>query len=366
MNAVFHPKEKIPVAILGATGSVGQRFVELLSNHPWFQIVALAASERSLGKSYGEAVNWLMPTTLPREIANMPVLACNPTIQGKLAFSALDSSVAGEIENSFAEAGWLVVSNARNHRMQPDVPLLIPEVNSDHLKLLNKQKFPQGKIITNPNCSTIGLALALKPLYDLFGLKSVHVVTMQAVSGAGYPGVASMDIMDNVIPFISGEEQKMESEPLKIFGRYREDGIEPAIFSISAHCNRVAVMDGHTECVSIKLSEKANEKDIIDAWNSFSAEPQSLNLPFAPKRPIHYLEEKNFPQPKLHRNLDKGMAVAIGRLRKCPLFDFKFAILSHNTIRGAAGGAILCAEQLLSGYNFTLFEGGSQNNKGCQ
>lgn len=340
-------KNKIPVAVLGATGSVGQRFIELLSNHPWFAISAIAASERSVGKKYREAVNWLMPSNLPKEIGEMEVVACDPGIPGKIAFSALDAAVAGEIETRFAEAGWTVVSNARNHRMQPDVPLLVPEINIDHLKLLDMQKH-QGKIITNPNCSTIGLALALKPLYDQFGLEAVHVVTMQAVSGAGYPGISSLDIMDNVIPFINGEEQKMESEPLKILGTFCDGRIQNASFGISAQCNRVAVVDGHMECVSVKLKRKASPVDLVAAWNSFTSEAQRLNLPLAPVQPIYYFEEPHFPQPKLHRNLDKGMAVAIGRLRPCPLFDFKFTILSHNTIRGAAGGALLCAEACIS------------------
>lgn len=338
--------EKIPVAILGATGSVGQRFIELLSDHPWFTIVSLAASEKSIGKPYREAVNWLMSKPIPEAIRNMEVLSCHSEIPGVLAFSALDASVAGEIEEKFAAAGWTVVSNARNHRMHPDVPLLIPEVNIEHLKLLDHQKSKKGKIITNPNCSTIGIALALKPLYDHFGIEAVHVVTMQAISGAGYPGVASMDIMDNVIPFINGEEQKIESEPLKILGTYRDGRIHNASFAISAQCNRVAVTDGHTACISVKLKQKVGKEEIIAAWTSFRGEAQKLRLPMAPAQPIHYFDEMNFPQPKLHRHIDKGMAVAVGRLRPCPLFDFKFTILSHNTIRGAAGGAILCAESI--------------------
>lgn len=344
----MHFREKIPVAILGATGSVGQRFIELLSRHPWFDIVALAASERSAGKPYREAVNWLMPTPLPKHIAEMPVQSCLPDLPCSLVFSGLDSSVAGDIETSFAKAGYCVVSNARNHRMQPDVPLLIPEVNSSHLELMKSQKFPRGAIITNPNCVVIGLALALKPIYDSFGIDAVHVVTMQAVSGAGYPGVSSMDIMDNVIPFINGEEHKIETESLKILGTLKNNLIEPAPIKISAHCNRVAVTDGHMACVSLKLKSKASRQDLIQTWREYTGDVHHMALPLAPKHPIHYFEEHHFPQPKLHRDLDKGMAVSIGRLRECPLFDFKFTILSHNTIRGAAGGAILCAELLLT------------------
>lgn len=346
-NASFQPLKKNPVAILGATGSVGQRFVELLANHPWFEIASIAASERSVGKKYGEVCNWLMPTPLPQAIADMKVSACKPGIAGKLAFSALDSSVAGDIEQDFANAGYVVVSNASNHRMHPDVPLLIPEVNGDHLGMIPQQRFNGGMIVANPNCSAIGLCIALKPIFETFGLESVHVVTMQAISGAGYPGMASIDIMDNVIPHIGGEEHKLETEPLKIFGRITEGKIVPATFAMSAHCNRVAVTDGHMECVSIKLKNKASKQEIINAWQSFTSEAQRLMLPSAPKHPIHYLEGDASPQPRLHRHRDKGMAVSVGRLRECPLFDYKFVLLSHNTIRGAAGGALLCAELLM-------------------
>lgn len=339
--------KRIPVGILGATGAVGQRFVELLSKHPWFKIVALAASERSAGKPYGQAVNWLMPSSLPPEIESMQVTLCTPNLPCRLVFSGLDSSVAGEVETSFAKSGYAVVSNARNHRMNADVPLLIPEINPDHLELIKLQKYGKGSIVTDPNCSVMGLALALKPLYDKFGIEAVHVVTMQAISGAGYPGVASLDIMDNVVPFISGEEEKMETEPLKIFGKHQDGAIVPAQFKISAHCNRVAVNDGHTECVSVKFKHKPAKQEVIEAWKTFSGEPQQLKLPLAPEKPITYFEEERFPQPKLHRHLDKGMTVSIGRLRECPLFDYKFTILSHNTIRGAAGAAILNAELMV-------------------
>lgn len=339
-------KMKIPVAILGATGSVGQRFIELLVNHPWFEIKALAASERSAGKPYREAVNWLMPSALPSHIGDMIVQPCEPNLPCEWVFSGLDSSVAGEIETHFLNAGYTVHSNARNHRMRADVPLLVPEVNSDHLPLIFQQK-TKGKIITNPNCSTIGLTIALKPLADAFGLESVHVVTLQAISGAGYPGVASLDIMDNVVPHINGEEQKLETETLKILGRYEQNRIEHCAFKISAHCNRVPVNDGHLECVSVKLKSKATAKEVIAAWREFRGLPQKLHLPLAPQSPLYYFEETAYPQPKLHRLLDKGMAVSIGRLRECPIFDYKFALLSHNTIRGAAGGAILNAELML-------------------
>ncbi len=339
MGSDLHFRDKIRVGILGATGTVGQKFVELLGHHPWFEVTAVAASEKSVGKHYADAVNWLMSSPIPPHIATQEVKHCLPDLPCQIVFSGLDSSVAGEIETKFAEAGYIVVSNSRNHRMDPAVPLLVPEVNSHHLEVMQKQPFPKGKIITNPNCSVIGLVMALKPLQDHFGIEAVHVTTMQAISGAGYPGVASLDIMDNVVPFISGEEHKMETEPLKIMA--------PAEFKISAQCNRVLVTDGHVECVSVKLKQKAAKADLIEAWRNFTSEAQTLQLPMAPERPIHYFEKENYPQPKLHRMLDKGMAVSIGRLRECPLFDYKFVLLSHNTIRGAAGGAILNAELLI-------------------
>lgn len=335
--------QKIPVGILGATGSVGQRFLELLSNHPWFEVVELAASNKSAGKKYSEATNWIMQSPLPEKFANMIVKKCEPNFDAKIIFSGLDASVAGEIETAFAEAGYYVISNARNHRFDDDVPLMIPEVNSDHLELLKSQKY-KGGIVTNPNCSTIGLALALKPLHDNFGIEVVNVVTMQAVSGAGYPGLPSMDIIDNVIPFISGEEKKMETEPLKILGKFNSNKIEFADFKISAQCNRVAVIDGHTECVQVKLKTKTTVEEIIKVWKEFKSIPQELGLPSAPENPIVYFYEEKYPQPKVHRYIEKGMATSIGRLRECPIFDFKFVILSHNTIRGAAGGTILIAE----------------------
>lgn len=335
--------KKISVGILGATGSVGQRFIELLSIHPYFELAELGASGRSAGKKYSDAVNWIMQTPLPENLCNLIVKECTPDFESKIIFSGLDASVAGEIETQFAEAGYFVISNARNHRFDSDVPLLIPEINFDHLSLLRTQKY-KGGIVTNPNCSTIGLAMALKPLHDNFGLEAVNVVTMQAISGAGYPGISSMDILDNVIPFIGGEEEKLETEPAKILGKFYSGGIELADFKISAQCNRVPVIDGHTECVQVKLKTKPTMEEIKKVWREFRSKPQELKLPSAPINPIHYYEEDKYPQAKIHRNLENGMGVAIGRLRECPLFDFKFVILSHNTIRGAAGGTILIAE----------------------
>ena len=335
---------KIPVGILGATGSVGQKFISLLANHPWFEIAEVAASERSAGKIYKQAVNWVLSSPLPEFVGELTVQECEPNLKSKIIFSGLDSGVAGPIEEAFAKKGYFVVSNSKNHRMDKDVPLLVPEINADHLELIKIQNYNGGCIVTNPNCSTIGMVLALKPLHDNFELEAVNVVTMQALSGAGYPGVASLDIIDNVIPFISGEEPKLESEPLKILGILDKDHIQNVDIKISAQCNRVAVVDGHLECVQVKLKKKATKEEIISIWRNFSAEPQKYNLPTAPLNPIYYFDEEKYPQPRIHRDLDKGMAASVGRLREDNLFDFKFVVLSHNTNRGAAGGAILCAE----------------------
>ena len=304
----------IPVGILGATGVVGQKLIELLALHPWFTLVALCASDKSVGQM----------------LAGYPIRPCIPDLPCKLVFSALDASSAGPIEEQFAKAGYLVVTNASSHRMDPDVPLLIPEVNSSHLEMIRGKR---GAIIANPNCSTIGLVLALKPLFDRFGLKRVNVVTLQALSGAG-KGARELDIEDSVIPFIRGEEEKIECEPRKILG---------GSFKISAQCNRVNVSDGHLECVSVELERKATKEELKEAWESF----RGLDLPFAPKKPILYLEQDDFPQPKLHRMYEGGMGICVGRLRPCMLFDYKFVVLSHNTVRGAAGGALLCAEMIV-------------------
>ena len=348
---------KINVAVLGATGSVGQKFIELLANHPWFELIEVAASNRSANKKYGEAANWFMQTPIPDKIKNMEVKECIPNLTAKVVFSGLDSSVAGEIEEKFANAGYAVISNSKNHRFDENVPLMIPEVNADHLAMLKNQS--NGYIVTNPNCSTIGMVMALKPLHDKFGIEKVNVVTMQAISGAGYPGVPSLDIYDNVVPFIDGEEPKLEKEPLKILGKLNSSNkVDLADIQISAQCNRVAVTDGHTECVQIKFRKAPTNDEIIEAWTNYRGEPQRLNLPTAPKQPIHYFEENRFPQPKTHRNLEGGMAVSVGRLRECSLFDYKFVVLSHNTVRGAAGGTILIAELMkeknLLNSNFVL------------
>ena len=330
--------KKIPVGILGATGMVGQKFVELLANHPQFEIQALAASSKSEGKPYRDAMRWMMTTPLPERIAKMEVVGCDGKLPCQILFSGLDSGVAGVIEQHFAKNGHLIISNSKNHRMHPDVPLVIPEINGEHLSLIDRQNFG-GSIITNPNCSVIGIAMALKPLLDRFGIEKVHATTLQAVSGAGYPGIASFDILDNVIPFIEGEEEKIEKEPLKILG----DIDRPYPMQISAQCNRVAVMDGHLACLSVQLKSKASPQEIIESWNTFP----SISTYSAPVQPLIYLSDQKHPQPKLHRHLGQGMSVSLGRLRPCSIFDWKFVILSHNTIRGAAGCAVLNAELLL-------------------
>ena len=338
---------RIPVAILGATGSVGQRFVSLLANHPWFKIAHLTASERSAGKPYGEAVRWLQQAPLPREIAAMPLLPTEP-FAVPLAFSAMDAAAAGPAEAAFARAGVLVVSNAKSHRYDADVPLLVPEVNAEHLAAASLQQYGAGAILTNPNCSTIGIVLALKPIADAFGLRRVHVVTLQAVSGAGLPGVPSFEILDNVIPYIADEEEKIERETLKILGGFDGKAFKDASIVVSAACHRVAVIDGHTLAISVETERKASTAEIRAAWEDFRAEPQELGLPSAPQRPIHYHERSDAPQPRLHRDLEGGMATSIGRLRPCANFGHKFVALSHNTVRGAAGGAILVAELAMS------------------
>ena len=338
--------KKLPVAILGATGMVGQKFLELLQDHPWFEIQELGASINNEKKKLKDVPNLKNKHLLSSNILNIELKVCEPNFSSPLIFSALDSTVAYEIEEKFRNAGYTVISNASAHRMSDFVPLIIPEVNPEHLSLVSFQE--NGQIITNPNCSTIGLCLALKPLIDLFDVDQVHVTTMQAISGAGYPGVASLDILDNVIPFISNEEEKLENEPLKIFGTLHEKNIFPRSLKISAQCNRVAVQDGHTACISLSLKKQSSIDQIIKAWNDYQGLPQKLNLPSAPKKPVIYLEDPSYPQPKLHRSLENGMAVSIGRLRKCPILDYKFTILSHNTIRGAAGSTILIGELLYS------------------
>lgn len=351
----MHAQSRIPVAVLGATGMVGQRFIELLSNHPWFELVALAASESHGGRAYGEATRWRLPgTEMPTAAALLPVLPCRPTAlpHVKIVFSALPGEVAGEIEVDFARAGMAVFSNAKNYRMAPDVPLIVPEVNADHAaSIIHQRKLRgwSGSIVTNANCSATPLVMALKPLQQAFGVRKVLVTTLQAISGAGYPGMPSYDILDNAIPFISGEEEKVEQETRKMLGTWEEgQGFTDAPITVSAQCNRVATREGHLECVSVELGTNASEKDIIAAWEHYQAEPQQLRLPIAPEHALIYRTEPDRPQTLRDRDAGQGMAVTIGRLRSCPILGHKFVLLGHNTIRGAAGGSILNAELCVS------------------
>ncbi len=337
---------------------VGQRFIQLLNNHPWFEIAWLAASERSEGKTYGEACRWKLDTPMPARIAAMTVMPNVPEgtagavgTEGelpKIIFAALDADVARELEPKFAAAGCAVVSNSSAFRMVEDVPLVVPEVNADHLALIERQIWrceSGGYIVTNPNCSAIGLVLALKPLEERFGIESLFVTTMQAVSGAGYPGVASLDILGNVVPFIKNEEEKLEEEVGKLLGQLADGKVALLDAKVSAHCNRVAVEDGHTECVSIKLKTKASREQILAAWAEFTP-LAGQRLPSAPDQPVEYDAAVDRPQPRLDKMRGNGMAATVGRLRECNLLDWKFVLTSHNTIRGAAGAAVLNAEVL--------------------
>lgn len=339
--------ERIQVGVLGATGMVGQQFIHQLEGHPWFELTWLGASERSAGKTYAEAANWVQDYAMPADIAGRTVQEAAPTAGApKLMFSAMDASVAGEIEQAFAKAGHIVVSNSKNHRMDPQTPLMIPEINPEHLGLIAKQREVRGwsgAIVTNPNCSTIALTLGLAPLKK-FGIKKLNAVTLQAISGAGYPGLPSIDIVANVIPYIGGEEDKVETEPQKILGDLVDGEIRMLDAVISAQCNRVQVIDGHTVCVSIELAEKPSLDQVREAFRSFRGIPQERNLPTAPKHPVVYLDENNRPQPRRDALAGAGMTVTVGRLRECPLLGYKFVTLGHNTIRGAAGAAVLNAE----------------------
>ncbi|GBF51936.1 aspartate-semialdehyde dehydrogenase [Leptospira ryugenii] len=339
--------QKIKVGVLGATGSVGQRFIQLLENHPFFTVSHLAASEKSAGQTYGQVMKsrWKISSDIPAYAKDIVITLPKPseTDGVKLVFSGLDSSIAGEVESEYAQAGVIVISNSKNHRMDANVPILSAEVNAEHLDVLSAQN-TKGKIITNSNCTIMGVTISLKPLFDQFGLESVMLFSMQAISGAGYPGVPSMDILGNVVPYISGEEEKAEIEPQKCLGRVVDGKIVSADFKISAHCNRVPVFDGHTVCVSAKFKKKPNREEILKAWKEFSGEPQKLQLPFAPEQTILYREEADRPQPRLDLDTGKGMTTVVGRLREDSLLDWKWVVLSHNTIRGAAGAALLNAE----------------------
>jgi aspartate-semialdehyde dehydrogenase len=343
-------ERRIEVGILGATGMVGQHFVKFLQGHPWFDLTWLGASDRSAGKKYRDATSWHLDGAAPEAIAGLTVEESKPGNAPRLLFSAMDASVATEIERAFAQAGHVVVSNSKNHRMEKDVPLLVPEINPEHLKLVPIQqrlRSWKGQIVTNPNCSTIVLTMGLGPLKQ-FGITKVIATTMQAISGAGYPGVASMDINANVVPFIGGEEEKMQQETQKILGDFQGDHIRPLAAKVSAHCNRVPVVDGHTVTVSVELAAKPAEEALLDAFRNFTSVPQQRHLPSAPPSPVIYMTERDRPQPRRDVEREHGMAAFIGRLRPCPVLDYKFVALGHNTVRGAAGAAVLNAELMCS------------------
>ena len=343
--------KKVEVGILGATGIVGQRLISLIENHPWFQVTWVAASERSAGKKYTDGCSWRLQEPLPERIGKLFINHCNPSGAPQLIFASLDSNVAGEVETEFANAGHVVVSNSGNHRMNSDIPLIIPEINSDHLSLIKIQKRNRGwkgAIITNPNCTTIFLAMSLAPLDKNFGLKKILMTSMQAVSGAGYPGVPALDILGNVIPYIPREEEKVEAETKKILAEVSDDSAIEGDWVISAQCNRVMVENGHTEAISVALKTRPTRDDLIAAWQEYRSVPQERKLPSAPPHPIIVREELDRPQPKLDAYTEGGMATVIGRVRSCPVLEFKYVALGHNTIRGAAGASLLNAELIRS------------------
>ncbi|MFN0086376.1 MAG: aspartate-semialdehyde dehydrogenase [Blastocatellia bacterium] len=345
-------QQKRRVGILGATGTVGQRVIHMLRNHPYFEVTAVAASDRSEGKRFADVCNWKLPVEMPASVREIRVYGCKPPLECDVVISSLPSEIALEAEAAFAAAGYPVISNSSSFRMHEDVPLVVPEINPDHLDIIPAQQkargYGKGYLVTNPNCTTIGLVMALAPLRSAFGLEAVMMTSMQAISGAGYPGVPSMDIIDNVMPYIGGEEEKVEVEPQKILGRVAGARIESAPFKVSAQCNRVPVQDGHLESVRVKLGKPATVEEVAATLAAFRGLPQELQLPTAPQRPIIVREEKDRPQPRLDRDAENGMATVVGRISKDTIFDFKFTLISHNTIRGAAGAAILNAELLVA------------------
>ena len=342
---------RIPVAVLGATGAVGQRFVQLLSEHPWFELAALAASERSAGRRYADAGHWVIPGQPPPAVQDMVVSPLEPALEARLVFSALPSEVAREVEPQFARAGYAVCSNASAFRTAPDVPLLIPEVNADHLALIEVQRAQrgwEGLLVTSPNCTTTAAVMAVAPLHKAFGLQRMFAATLQAVSGAGYPGVASLDVLDNVIPYIPGEEEKVEQETCLLLGKIRDGKRHPAEVAVSAHANRVPVVDGHTVCISAAFERKPSVEEAQEVLRGFRGPRMVAGLPSAPERPIHLRLEADRPQPRRDRDAERGWAVTVGRVRQCPLLDLRLVSVVHNTLRGAAGGAVLNAELLVA------------------
>ena len=347
-------QSQIPVAVLGATGSVGQRFISLLENHPWFKVVALAASDRSAGQPYAKATRWVLDTPMPEYAKDMVIVPANTdAVQAKIVFSALHTEIANELEPAFAKAGAAVCSNASSYRRGEDVPLLLPEINAEHIQLVKQQRKNKGWsgcIVTNPNCTSTGLTISLKVLDEAFGVKKVFATSLQALSGAGYPGVSSLDIMDNVIPNVGngGEEEKVEWEPRKMLGKYAGDKIDLADMVFSVHTNRVAVIDGHTVCASVQLNNPVEPEVAIQALRDYAAPPSARELPSSPRPVIEVRDEADRPQPRLDRLTGKGMTTVVGRVRRDPIFDLKFVVLSHNTIRGAAGASIYNAELLVN------------------
>ncbi|GAB4243076.1 MAG: aspartate-semialdehyde dehydrogenase [Acidobacteriota bacterium] len=345
-------QEKLKVAVIGASGSVGQRFVQLLADHPWFELVCVTGSERRVGKKYGETTRWILAEPMPEKVRDMVVVPSDPaSVDAELVFSALPKDVAREIEPQFAAAGIGVCTNAGAFRGEPDVPILVPEVNAEHAQLVPIQRRNRdwsGFIVTNPNCTSTGMTVALKTLLDAFGVEDVFAVSLQALSGAGYPGVPSMDIVDNVIPFIKGEEEKVEWEPRKMLGTLQDGRIELASLRISAHTNRVQVSDGHLVCLSVRLGRRAGIEEIKEALQSYQAPEVCRDLPSAPRPPILVREEDDRPQPRLDRMEGAGMTTVVGRVRPDNIWDVRLAVLSHNTIRGAAGGSLFNAELLVT------------------
>jgi aspartate-semialdehyde dehydrogenase len=343
--------QRIPVAVLGATGTVGQKFIRLLADHPWFEVTAVAASSASAGRRYEDVARWREPVAIPPAVAGLVTRECSPPLPGRIVFSALDAEVAGPIEQEFARAGAFVVTNTRTHRMDADVPLLIPEANADHLALIDRQQKGRGwsgAILANPNCSTAALALALAPLHRAFGVERLFVSTMQAVSGAGYPGVASLDIVGNVSPHIGGEEEKIERESRKILGALSNGVVEPAQFAVSAHTSRVAVVDGHMMTVSVGFSRRVGPDEALAVLRDFRGVACVAGLPSSPNPPIEVDSRTDRPQPRLDLDRGGGMAVTVGRVRPCPILDLRLVVLGHNTIRGAAGQGVQIAELLVA------------------
>jgi aspartate-semialdehyde dehydrogenase len=351
MTVLPHDPPKIPVAVLGATGAVGQRFVQLLAGHPWFELSALAASERSAGRPFSEVANWVIPGDPPAGIGEMVVRPLEPDLPARIVFSALPSSVAGEIEPAFARAGYVVCSNASAFRQAADVPLLIPEINADHVHMIDRQRRVKdwpGLLVTSPNCTCTGMALPLKPLDDAFGLRRVFAVSMQAISGAGYPGVASLDILGNVVPYIGGEEEKIEQEARILLGSMRDGRRVDAGLTVSMQANRVPVLDGHTVCLSLGFHRAPTAERAVEVLREYRGPELVRTLPSAPERPILVRSEPDRPQPRRDRDAEGGMAITVGRVRPCPLQDLRLVSVSHNTLRGAASGSVLNAELLVA------------------